>query len=193
RFRSLEALFVALLPYASPAAAARWRGPLETFVTPSAPPPPMAKSDGDAPRLSNEPTLAFELPPPERRRRHPARYAGVAAIALGALALLLLFAWGERRREVEAPLVSPAHAVSALPGPGVPEAGRIRIAVEAIPRSAAIFLDGELMGHGRVDVSLTKGEGTHILRLSAPGFEPHERRVDESLGPVSIELKSLPR
>jgi hypothetical protein len=64
---------------------------------------------------------------------------------------------------------------------GVPPVGHVVLIVD--PVTAEVTLDGLRLTQ-RADLSYAVGviEGSHVVRVAAEGFEPHERRLDVRRG-----------
>ncbi|HEY6105708.1 MAG TPA: hypothetical protein VIV59_06990 [Anaeromyxobacteraceae bacterium] len=99
--------------------------------------------------------LVRDMPPPVRHAA-ASRRAAVPAAALAALAALAC--GGPRKASWES-----------VAGP--------QVAVEVLPRQAAVEMDGRALGAGGRSQAVRPG-GRHRLRASADGFEPLEAEVE---------------
>jgi len=69
-----------------------------------------------------------------------------------------------------------------------PVARAVPFELEVDPAEASIELDGGLLGSGHVSVSLTLGQDTHVLRVSAPGYEEKVLTFVNELPPSRLTL-----
>jgi tetratricopeptide (TPR) repeat protein len=70
-----------------------------------------------------------------------------------------------------------ALACAAAPRRPAEVAGTPDVLVEVLPRGAEVELDGRRLGRGDRAVPAPDDADGHVLRVSAPGFEPEERAL----------------
>jgi serine/threonine protein kinase len=97
---------------------------------------------------------------------------------------------------------APAQAIAEAPPVAVtPERGdapeppaakaTYRVAIEIEPDSAAIELDGTVVGHGSFDQELTADGTSHVLVISAEGYKPRIVTFRDRPPERSIQLEAL--
>jgi serine/threonine-protein kinase len=113
------------------------------------------------------PVLPDTLTPPVRPRASAALIAITVAIGLVSIAMMALVATLVLRRlpAREPPRTEPR--VVATRAPSAPESVTIRVDVD--PPTAAILIDGTLVGHGHAELLRPRGDRPLQLRLTAPG------------------------
>jgi hypothetical protein len=75
------------------------------------------------------------------------------------------------------------RARESLPPPGT-------LVVSALPADAVIIVDGQLYGHGRVEVP--RAPGRHFVRVERAGFEPSGRVVESGAGTTDVRIALTP-
>jgi serine/threonine protein kinase len=94
-------------------------------------------------------------------------FAGLALVALGGLAAAGLF-FGRRATLADNP--------SATPTPAAPSVVSRSLTVDATPRDARIFVDGQSVDGNPAVLNVPSGS-EHVVRVEREGYEPNERRI----------------
>ena len=192
RYPSLGAFRDALKPYASldapsPSVSSRPPNPLASEPTrpdgtpvahaPAPTPRPVSIAPQPTPQPTPHPYVLSAPPaatappemnaPPVRAHVSPALIAIGVVIGLVSLAMMALVATLVLRRMParEPPRTEPR--VIATRPPSAPESVTIRVDVD--PPTAAILIDGTLVGHGHAELLRPRGDRPLQLRLTAPG------------------------
>jgi len=109
---------------------------------------------------------ALVLPSPRRTRR-PWAIGGAALVA--AVIAVMAPRIGGLLPRIGGPVVAAA----------VP-ASEVNLTIQVRPTAARIFLDGVPVSAGAYDGKLAKDNGTHRIRVEAPGFVPMEQSITAS-------------
>ncbi len=209
RFSSVRALGQALLPFAAPAARARWAAELQAgpedagaLPAPSDPlpggtvllPPPEPAVRRPAPRgapSSPDTTLgssAAQIAMRPARRRSAPLLTALVVVAGGAAGA---YVWLQRPPKPEPPPPPPAARALDVAPPPLQEPPRYHVSVAARPADAAFELDGRFVGSGAYAGDLPANGAEHTLKVSAAGFLPTTLNFRD--GPPPREVRLLPR
>jgi serine/threonine-protein kinase len=122
--------------------------------------------------------------PRRRRRIWPLAVIGAVTLAGAAAAALVLGGLAGRVRPES------AHDLAAVPAPPAPST--FECSVRVVPSSARVEFDGKEVGEGRFSARLPIDGATHVVRLTAPGYEPMALTFRDAPPPAEIELVPLP-
>jgi hypothetical protein len=153
-----------------------------------APSAPLVASSAPGPSVGGEAFVARSEPetllyrPRRRRRLWP--LALVAVTLLGGGAALVLGGYLDRGLSG----VSPQATTVATPAP--PSSFEVSLRVQ--PASARVEFDGKEVGAGRFATQLPVDGATHVVRLTAPGFEPMALTFRDAPPPAEVELVPTP-
>jgi eukaryotic-like serine/threonine-protein kinase len=193
RFPSVRDLGAALLPFAGASQRSVWEpvfgppGPI-SLGTPSG-----SRMSKPSDTVANASTLAASTDtgrvsgassvtvPGQRKRRRSLSWA-VGGIAVAAVAGAV---W------VSAMRTPPTTLASASSPPVVaPTSASMHVAVDVIPASASILVDGAVVGTGTASLEVPTGRD-HVLRATADGYLPVEIRFRESAPPGRVTLEPV--
>jgi len=89
---------------------------------------------------------------------------------------------GERTLKLDLPGYKPLEITQLVPARGQVSVQRdleklpARVIISATPAGAEIYLDGKLAGKDKVDEGVQPG--THVIRITAPDYKPHQLSVE---------------
>jgi serine/threonine-protein kinase len=152
--------------------------PATTELPPPTQPPPSSPSGtAGTPSVAEEPATSTGA----RRVRIGLLIAVGAGLALGAAAII-------NRAPAPAPEAPPASATTPSAAT-TPSSSRVRVIVQNA-EAARVLIDGRVVASGvrQADVPDVEPDRPHLLRVEAPGKEPHERRFTVAPGAV-VELQ----
>jgi eukaryotic-like serine/threonine-protein kinase len=182
RFASASQLGAMLLDFATPRGRVVWE-PMFAQAKRSLPPPTREMRSSpltDAPRTPST-TLAET-----GSTLVPAKSNTPLLVAAGVAMLLAAFA-------ISALVFSPSDAeLVTVSGPAARIAETYSVAIEALPSTALIELDGARAGVGRIQKELARDGSEHELVVSADGFEKQIVRFRDAPPPSRVELRASP-
>jgi serine/threonine-protein kinase len=171
-------------PAPEPAAA---RGAAPTMPVPQFPKTvPLPQAAALLPVKTTLGQSASELLPAAAPRKKPP----VALIAGGLLAVAGIAIAAVALRPSSPPVRPPDNPAQPAPPtpPPPPVRQTFRVVVAVTPAEAQLELDGLPAGQGAVDRTLTADGREHVLRATAPGFEPRTLTFVDAPPPPTLEL-----
>jgi serine/threonine-protein kinase len=154
----------------------------------------------DAPGAARAAAPADTVPPATAPPARSPVLLAVIAVAAVVGAVGIAFVVGER---IARPDVAPATAATAPPSvvappasvapPTTPPSSTIDVRLRAVPATAEIVLDGNVVGTGTYAGSIARDGIPHLLEVRAEGYIPHDIQFLDIAPVATISLDEVPR
>ena len=143
------------------------------------------------PRPTSDPPIALT----RAKRRSPVLLAIVAVTGV-LVAVGVAFIVGTtlaHQQEAVAPTPAPTTVAAVAPPPtSAPPPAPIDVRIRALPATAEIVLDGNVVGTGTYSASLERDGIPHLLEVRAAGFIPHDIQFVDIAPIAQISLDPIP-